>query len=66
MNKEKLFNFWKKKEIQIFIDLCRIALVLIALIIFIKLTGEIEAVKMLRLDPCLICMNKTGATCFLP
>ena len=35
----------------------------IAFIIF-YMVKEIEAVKMLGLDPCKICMNKTGCNCF--
>jgi len=27
---------------------------------------EIEAVKLLAYDPCAICMNKTGCSCWCP
>ena len=66
MNKEEFFKFWQKREVQIAIDICRVLLVIIALLILATLASNINEVKTLSLDPCLICMNKTGATCFMP
>jgi len=66
MNQKELFKFWQKKEVQLFIDMCRIALIIIAIIILVILISEIEAVKLLNSNPCLICVNKTGCSCFCP
>lgn len=69
-NKEDLKNaiiyIWKSKVFQIGMDFCRILLILIAVAILYKLIVEIEAVKLLNYDPCALCMNKTGAECYLP
>ncbi len=61
---EKLIKFWEKKETQIFIDVCRVLLIPIAIIILIYLIKEVEAVKILAYDVCRICMNKTGCNCY--
>ena len=58
-----IYELWKKKEVQLFIDICRILLLIMVVLIFYKLVTEIEAVKLLNYDPCKLCMNKTGAIC---
>jgi len=65
MNEEGLIKIWKSREFQIGMDICRVLLLIIAVLIFYKLVTEIEAVKLLAYDPCKLCMNKTGATCFI-
>ena len=50
----------------IVMNVVRILLVVWAIFITIYLVKEVEAVKMLAYDPCALCMNKTGAMCFLP
>jgi len=62
--KEKLGKIWKSREFQIGMDICRILMLIIVILIFLKLVTEIEAVKLLNYDPCKLCMNKTGAVCF--
>ena len=64
MNKEKIYEIWQRKEIQIAIDICRILLVVIAAIILYQLIANINEVKILAGDPCAICMNRTGAVCW--
>jgi len=64
MNKEKLYAIWQRKEIQITIDVCRILLVVIAVIILYQLVANINEVKLLSGNPCAICMNRTGAICW--
>ena len=64
--KSSIYNFWRKKEVQIFLDICRILLLVAAIIVIIILVINIQAVKLLNYDVCEICMNKTGATCFMP
>jgi len=63
--KEEILNIWRSRTFQFGMDICRTLLIVIAILIFYKLTTEIEAVKILNSDPCEICMNKTGATCFI-
>jgi len=46
------------------VDWIRIALIVLLVIILIVLIKEIESVKFLLHDPCKVCMEKTGATCF--
>ena len=60
----KLLKLWKSNEFQFLIDVCRILLVVIAVLIFLELVNEIESVKILSNDPCRVCENKTGAKCF--
>ena len=63
--KEDLIKIWSSRKFQISMDVIRILLLIIAVMIFIKLSSEIEAIKILMYDPCKICMNKTGAVCYL-
>lgn len=57
---------YQSKAFQIFIDVCRIALVVLAVVIIIILIKEIEAVKILSYDICRLCAEKSGAVCFYP
>lgn len=61
--KSKLLKMWQSENFQIFMDICRIVLIALAIIILIIFIKEIEAVKLLS-DPCAICMEKTGCNCF--
>jgi len=61
--KEELIKIWKSREFQIGMDICRVLLLVMAILIFYKLVTEIEVVKLLAYDPCKLCMNKTGAIC---
>jgi len=62
--KNQLLEIYQSRRFQIMMDVCRVLMFVIAIAILIKLTTEIEAVKMLRYDPCRLCENKTGAVCF--
>lgn len=64
--KQQLINLWRSEAFQIGMDVCRVMLIIMAVLTFSKLVTEIEAVKMLGYDPCALCMNKTGAVCFYP
>lgn len=64
--KKQLLEIWESKIFQIGMDICRILLIIMAVLIFYKLVTEIEIVKMLNSDPCELCMNKTGAVCYYP
>lgn len=61
-----LRELYKREETQMFIDFCRIFIVILLLFIIVYMVKNIEAVKLLAYDPCKICMNKTGAVCFVP
>jgi len=61
--KSKLLKIWQSKSFQIFMDVCRIVLIALAIIIIVTLIKEIEAVKLLS-NPCAICMEKTACNCF--
>jgi len=60
---QRLLNIWRSRKFQIFIDICRIVMAITAIIILVVLIKEIEAVKLLSLDPCLVCIEKTGCYC---
>jgi hypothetical protein len=59
----KILEIYRSPIFQMGMDACRIILIAITILIIIKLTSEIEAVKMLNYDPCRLCENKTGAVC---
>ena len=62
--KQRFLRIYSSRKFQIYLDFIRIALVLLLLLILGILLKEIEAVKMLAYDPCKICMEKTGCSCF--
>ena len=59
----KLLKIWQSKSFQIFIDICRIVLIALAIFIIVILVKEIEAIKLIS-NPCAICIEKTGCNCF--
>lgn len=61
--KEQLLEVWKSRAFQITMDVCRILLIVIAVLILYTLIKNIDAVKVLNYDACRICENKTGALC---
>lgn len=63
--KEEILKVWRSRTFQIGMDICRILVLLVALLILYKLITEIEAVKILSYDVCRLCENKTGAVCFI-
>jgi len=65
MNKDDLVRVWNIWYVQIVMDLARILLVVFMILILLKLTTEIESVKVLANNPCAVCENKTGATCLI-
>lgn len=58
-------DFVNSKEWLFILGAARILLVIGLVLLFIYMYVEIEAVKSLAYDPCRICMNKTGAYCFM-
>ncbi len=63
-NTNELYKLWRSKKFQILMDVCRLLLVVGIGVIIYLLVSEFEAVKLLAYDPCAICMDKTGATCW--
>jgi hypothetical protein len=63
---EKLLKFFNNKYFLFFSDLLRLLLFLCIVIIIFILLKEIEAIKLLNYDPCLLCANKTGTYCMVP
>ena len=51
-------------EWAVIISMIRILTIIMIIAISIYMFNNIESVKMLLNDPCQICMNKTGASCF--
>jgi len=64
--RQKLLDIYHSKRFQIWMDLCRIIMLVVVCAILYKLVTEIEAVKLLSSDVCKICMNKTGCSCWCP
>ena len=48
----------------IFMNVIRILTLFGVGVLIYIMVRNIEAIKLLAYDPCQICMNKTGATCF--
>lgn len=61
-----LNKFNSSKRWQLFFYIMRIVTFLLIVVLIFIMVKEIRAVKLLNYDPCKICMNKTGAMCFLP
>lgn len=59
---------WKEiyhnPKVQLTLDIIRVLLFVLLIVIIIIMIKEIEIVKLLGQDPCRVCMNKTGVTCF--
>lgn len=58
--KEIYFN----PKLQLALDIVRVLLFVLLIVIIVIMIKEIEIVKLLGQDPCRICMNKTGMSCF--
>ena len=52
-------------EWAIFMSIGRVLTLVIIIGISVYMFNNIESVKMLLDDPCQICINKTGASCFM-
>ena len=63
-NWNKLLEFYGTKDYNLLIDLVRIALLVLAFMIFISLITNINEVKILASDVCKLCIDKTGCDCF--
>lgn len=64
--KEQILQIWKSRTFGVSMDICRVLLLIIAILILYRLITEIEIVKLLNSDPCRLCENKTGAVCIYP
>ena len=58
------YRFMTKDWWVVTMNIVRILSLIIVVLAVAYLIKEIEAVKLLASDPCLVCMNKTGAMCF--
>lgn len=63
--KDAFYNIIITKEWAIFMTFARIGTFILVAGILYVLIKEIDAVKLLGTDACRVCMNKTGATCFI-
>ena len=45
-------------------DVIRVLLIVVLIITLIKLSREIDTIRLLGSDVCKICMNKTGCYCY--
>jgi hypothetical protein len=63
--KEQILQIWQSRTFGIGMDVCRILLLIVAILILYRLITEIEIVKLLNSDPCRLCENKTGAICYI-
>lgn len=61
--KEIIESIWKNKLFNRTIDIIRIATFIILIIICIYLIANIEAIKVLGLDPCKVCSINKGWIC---
>lgn len=57
-------RWWQKMKWNKFVEYCRVASVVLLIIIIAILIINIREVKFLTLDVCKICMQKTGCSCF--
>lgn len=65
MATKKWYSFMATNEWAILMSIARILTFIMIILICIYLFNNVESVKMLLDDPCQICMNKTGASCFV-
>jgi len=61
-----IIELFQNKKFQVCIDICRIMLLIFAVLIFIVLLMNINEVKLLNSDVCALCANKTGCFCACP
>ncbi len=59
------YRFMSKDWWVVTMNIIRIASIIVIVGAIFYLVKEVEAVKLLAYDSCKICMNKTGATCFV-
>ncbi|GAG11736.1 unnamed protein product [marine sediment metagenome] len=64
--KERLVIVWKSRAFNVWMDCIRILTLILLIFIIYTLLTEIAFIKLLNSDVCAICMNKTGATCWMP
>ena len=58
-------DFLYTREWNIFINVFKVIGVIAVVILTYNVITEIESVKLLNSDVCQLCMEKTGATCFI-
>jgi len=59
-----LETIWSSKKFHIWMDCVRIVTLISIIFIIFYLIKEIEAVKLLAYDPCKVCQEFTGCSCF--
>lgn len=62
--KKPWFNFMASNEWAVFMNIMRILTFLLMVFLVWYMISEVEAVKMLAYDPCAICVEKSGCSCF--
>ena len=58
------YRFMKKDWFVVTMNIIRVVSLIVIVLAIAYLVKEIEAVKLLAYDPCQVCMEKTGATCY--
>ncbi len=58
------YRFMSTDRWIVFINIVRIVTLLVVVVLIYIMVSDIEAIKLLAYDPCQICIEKTGATCF--
>lgn len=64
--KSPWFKFMARDEWIVFLNIMRILTFVGIVFLIFYMIKEIEAVKLLGLDPCKLCESKFGASCILP
>ena len=63
-NKKPWFNFMASNEWKVFMNIMRVLTLVALVFIIVYVVMEVEAIKLLGLDPCKICMEGTGCNCY--
>jgi uncharacterized integral membrane protein len=62
---ENIFHkIYNQEWFKMVIDFSRIVMVLLLILLIIYVWKNVEAVKLLSMDSCKICMDKSGCSCF--
>jgi len=64
-NKKPWYWFMSTNEWAVFMNIARVLTFIAIFILIFVMVYNIEQVKLLASDPCLVCNARTGATCFI-
>lgn len=59
------YNFMASNQFAVFMNISRIATLLMVVVLIYIMASNIEEVKLLAGNVCDLCMQKTGAQCFV-